>query len=272
MSQPNRHHSTRRATTPQSNGTSPYYVNNYNQPVRSTSSATGWSPPSSATHGPSAAYPQRSRSPQYGGIYRSDNSAYPTVSTAFRQQGNATPSVSRDECYAWFCAVDQNDDGALTSEELRNALLNEGGLPFDANTMKYLMSIFDRDRNGVITFEEFEPLWVYVTHWRRMFDSFDSDRDGRIDATELGRALDHYGLRVGRHVLNLVVKKYGIIPSRRLPGYGSPQPQPRQMDLDHFVCASVVVREMCELYEKCNAGGRSQTSRDEFLLAVISLP
>jgi hypothetical protein len=25
-----------------------------------------------------------------------------------------------------------------------------------------------------------------------MFDSFDGDRDGRIDATELGRALNHY--------------------------------------------------------------------------------
>lgn len=25
-----------------------------------------------------------------------------------------------------------------------------------------------------------------------MFDSFDEDRDGRIDATELGRALAHY--------------------------------------------------------------------------------
>ena len=25
-----------------------------------------------------------------------------------------------------------------------------------------------------------------------MFDSFDADRDGMIDATELGRALEHY--------------------------------------------------------------------------------
>jgi hypothetical protein len=137
------------------------------------------------------------------------------------------------------------------------------------------MSIFDRDRNGVITFEEFEPLWVYMTVWRQMFDSFDADRDGRIDAIELGRALDHYRLHVGRHVLDMLVKKYGMVPPRnRLPGYGNqPQVQPRpQMDLDHFVCASVVVREMCEIYEKCKAGGRPQISRDEFLLAVISLP
>ena len=62
-----------------------------------------------------------------------------------------------------------------------------------------------------------------------MFDSFDGDRDGRIDATELGRALEHYkyanlilqplripsltsallSLRVGPHVLDKLVRKYG---------------------------------------------------------------
>lgn len=52
-------------------------------------------------HGPSAAYPQGpqgGRSPQYGGLYRSDSgaqaSSYPTT---FRQHGNARPSVSQDE-------------------------------------------------------------------------------------------------------------------------------------------------------------------------------
>jgi Ca2+-binding EF-hand superfamily protein len=275
---PERSHSTRRVTTPQPRANNYNQsvpapqprANNYNQPVRGTSSSIGWSSPSSATHGPSAAYPpQGGRSPQYGGLYRSDSGAHPTT---FRQQGNTTPNVSQDECHAWFFAIDQDGDGTLSAEELRSALLNEGGLRFSASTVKYLMSIFDRDGNGVITFEEFEPLWVYMTDWRRMFDSFDGDRDGKIDAIELGRALDHYRIHVGRYVLDAIVKKYGMIPSRnRLPGYGNVQPRP-QMDLDHFVCASVVVREMCELYEKCSAGGRSQLTRDEFLLAVISLP
>lgn len=60
-----------------------------------------------------------------------------------------------------------------------------------------------------------------------MFDSFDRDRDGRIDATELGRALAHYQyansstlltsfitsalprIRVAPHILVMLVKKYG---------------------------------------------------------------
>jgi Ca2+-binding EF-hand superfamily protein len=56
---------------------------------------------------------------------------------------------------------------------------------------------------------QFEALWNYITvsvsngtpscltfpvlqQWRQMFESFDVDRNGQIDADELGRALAHY--------------------------------------------------------------------------------
>jgi Ca2+-binding EF-hand superfamily protein len=60
-----------------------------------------------------------------------------------------------------------------------------------------------------------------------MFTSFDGDRDGKIDASELGRALAHYkyaslptfwffsllrsslSLEVGPPILNLLMNKYG---------------------------------------------------------------
>ena len=60
-----------------------------------------------------------------------------------------------------------------------------------------------------------------------MFESFDIDRNGKIDADELGRALAHYeyvaplnllpirllmlsnSLHVGPRVLDLLIKKYG---------------------------------------------------------------
>src|SRR5260370_7680902 len=55
------------------------------------------------------------------------------------------------------------------------------------------------------------------------------------------------------------------------PGHGSIPARP-QLDLDGFVCACVIVKNMFELYERCSVGGRSRISRDEFLRAVISLP
>jgi len=181
------------------------------------------------------------------------------------------PTVDRDECFAWFHAVDQDGNGHISAEELRGALFNNGGLSFSMTTVEYLIGIFDRDGSGGIGFEEFEPLWNYMNQWRQMFESFDANNDGTIDANELSGALAHYNLHVGPPILNMLVKKYGITRSRNL----HPTHPPRiQMDLDHFVCACVVVRQMCDLYDKCIVGGPGQTqiSRDDFLQAVISLP
>jgi len=155
-----------------------------------------------------------------------------------------------------------------------SALLNDSGISFSNRTVKHLLGTFDLDGNGGIGFDEFEPLWNYIAQWRQMFTSFDGDRDGKIDASELGRALAHYNLQVGPPILNLLMNKYGIPPPpNQYPGY----PPRLQMEIDHFVCACILVRQMSELYDKCIGGGpggpgQSRVSRDEFLEAVISLP
>jgi hypothetical protein len=168
-------------------------------------------------------------------------------------------------------AIDQDRSGEISPQELHSALMNDGGLRFSMSTVKYLMSIFDFDNSRGIGFQEFEPLWNYITQWRQMFESFDIDGNGKIDANELGQALAHYDLRVGPLVVDLLVKKYATAPPRNRSHYGGPPPRP-QIDLDRFVCACVVVRQMCQLYDQVSGYGASQISRDDFIRAVISLP
>jgi len=175
------------------------------------------------------------------------------------------------ECYSWFVAVDQDGSGEISPQELQNALVGDGGLRFSSSTVKYLMSIFDLDNSGGIGFPEFESIWNYITQWRQMFESFDVDRNGQINADELSHALAHYDLRVGLPVLDRLVKKYASpLPRSRVPHYGPP-PTP-QINLDQFVCACIIVQQMCQLYDKCSGYGSSQMNRDDFLRAVISLP
>ncbi|KAN0135043.1 hypothetical protein V8E53_007161 [Lactarius tabidus] len=194
------------------------------------------------------------------------NSSYPGE---FAPQGpppNFPRNRQQDECYAWFVAMDQDGSGEMSPEELHSALINDGGLRLSISTVKYLMSIFDFDNSRVIGFQEFEALWNYINQWRQMFESFDIDRNGKIDADELGRALAHYGLHVGPPVLDLLVKKYASTP----PHYGGPPPRP-QIDLDRFVYACAVVRQMCHLYGQCSGLGAAQMNRDDFIRAEISL-
>ncbi|KAH9046328.1 hypothetical protein EDB83DRAFT_1537143 [Lactarius deliciosus] len=121
----------------------------------------------------------------------------------------APPNTQDDEQVAWFIAIDQDNSGQVSAEELQSALMNGyGGKRFSSETVKYLMNVFDLDGSGEIGMEEFKPLWDYVKQWREMFESFDYNQDGIIDATELSNALGHYNLQVGPLVINFLVHKY----------------------------------------------------------------
>ncbi|KAF8487162.1 hypothetical protein DFH94DRAFT_16707 [Russula ochroleuca] len=167
--------------------------------------------------------------------------------------------------------MDQDGNRVLSADELRSALLTNGNTQLLPNTVKYLMSTVHQVSNDVISFEEFEPLWNDMNQWIQIFDLFDHDRDGRINTTTLGRALAYYGLHISRDVLDMVMVKCGdALPRNWQPGFGGvPTPQ---MDLDHFVCGCVMVREICKLYETCRAESRPLISRDAFLIAVLVLP
>ncbi|KAH9169196.1 hypothetical protein EDB89DRAFT_2072771 [Lactarius sanguifluus] len=200
----------------------------------------------------------------------------------------APPNTQDDEQVAWFTAIDQDNSGQVSAEELQSALMNgyggkrmsfcsqfrghvlitpRAGPGFSSQTVKYLMSVFDLDGSGEIGIEEFKPLWDYVKQWREMFESFDYNQDGIIDATELSNALSHYNLQVGPIVINFLVHKYGTHPTNGQNG-------PPQIELDRFVCACVVVQQMCALYDRCGAGraGSMEVNRDEFLLTILRLP
>ncbi|KAI9452871.1 hypothetical protein BJY52DRAFT_1291442 [Lactarius psammicola] len=180
----------------------------------------------------------------------------------------APPDTQDDEQVAWFTAIDQDNSGQVSAEELQSALINGyGGKRFSSQTVKYLMGVFDLDGSGEIGLEEFKPLWDYVKQWREMFESFDYNQDGIIDASELSNALGHYNLQVGPLVINFLVHKYGTHPANGQNG-------PPQIELDRFVCACVVVQQMCALFDRCGVGRAEpmEVSRDEFLLAILRLP
>ncbi|KAI8810991.1 hypothetical protein BJ742DRAFT_799436 [Cladochytrium replicatum] len=96
----------------------------------------------------------------------------------------------------WFAAVDVNSDHRITAVELQKALLNGNWSEFQPSTVKLLLNTFDRDRNGSLTYEEFEALWRYLKEWQKVFDKFDADRSGTISQDELRHALQAFGFSV----------------------------------------------------------------------------
>ena len=45
--------------------------------------------------------------------------------------------------------------------------------------------MFDRDKSGTITVNEFGDLFNYINQWKSLFESIDRDRSGYIEQGEL---------------------------------------------------------------------------------------
>jgi len=137
------------------------------------------------------------------------------------------------------------------------------------DTVKFLMSIFDTDRSGTITFNEFAGLWKYVKDWQGVFRHFDADRSGVIDQDEMERALRQFGYNLNREQVRLLVLKY----------VAGPVPQPRHgpppaITFDRFVRACVVVKTLTESFQRLDVQrqGWVQMNYDTFMSTVLATP
>jgi len=48
-------------------------------------------------------------------------------------------------------------------------------------------AMFDKDHTGQIELGEFQALWNYIQQWKGVFERFDGNRTGSIEAHELGQ-------------------------------------------------------------------------------------
>jgi Ca2+-binding EF-hand superfamily protein len=81
----------------------------------------------------------------------------------------------------------------LLNIELQQALSNGTFKPFNLETVRMMIGMFDRDNSSTITFDEFTALWKYVVDWQNCFRAFDKDNSGSIDQNEFKQALQTFG-------------------------------------------------------------------------------
>lgn len=149
-------------------------------------------------------------------------------------------------------------------------MINGDWTPFDLDTVKLLMNIFDTDRSGTIGFNEFAGLWKYIKDWQNVFRHFDRDRSGSIDGTELQGALAQFGFNLSPQLLDMVQRKYDV-KANTAAARGGPPPG---ISFDRFVRACVVVKQLSEAFTRLDADrdGWIQINYDQFMQTVLSLP
>jgi len=192
------------------------------------------------------------------------------------------PHGADPQLWNWFSAVDFDRSGAVSATELQQALVNGDWSPFDLDTVKLLMSIFDADRSGTIGFNEFVGLWQYIKDWQNVFRHFDADHSGSIEGPELANALRQFGYNLSPQIIQLVTSKYGAIPRPRqhgqahggAGGFSQIEGGSSGITFDRFVRACVVVKTLSEAFQRFDTDrdGWIQINYDQFMQTVLSLP
>ncbi|XP_077297133.1 apoptosis-linked gene-2 isoform X2 [Arctopsyche grandis] len=120
----------------------------------------------------------------------------------------ASPMPSREFLWDVFQRVDKDRSGHISADELQMALSNGTWNPFNPETVRLMIGMFDKQSRGTVNFEDFGALWKYVTDWQGCFRSFDRDNSGNIDKEELKNALIAFGYRLSDNIVGLLVRKF----------------------------------------------------------------
>ncbi|CAJ0956817.1 unnamed protein product, partial [Mesorhabditis belari] len=107
-----------------------------------------------------------------------------------------------------FSSVDRDRSGQISADELQRALSNGTWNPFNPETCRLMIGMFDSNGDGAINFPEFQALWNYINDWTNCFRGFDQDNSGNIDRRELQTALTQFGYRLSDRFYNILMTKF----------------------------------------------------------------
>ncbi|KAI9265655.1 hypothetical protein EDC94DRAFT_657959 [Helicostylum pulchrum] len=177
-----------------------------------------------------------------------------------RPQG--PPPGSDPQLWNWFTAVDTDRSGQLSVDELQRALVNGDWSPFNIETVRTMVNMFDKDNSGTIDFNEFAGLWKYIEDWKRCFQTFDADNSGNIDHIEMSNALKTFGYNLSDQFIRVLVQKFDKYGHSTGKG---------NITFDNFVQACVTVKTLTDSFRQFDTDndGWIQINYEQFLELVI---
>ncbi|CAG8461532.1 21006_t:CDS:2 [Dentiscutata erythropus] len=174
------------------------------------------------------------------------------------------PPGADPQLYYWFQAVDTDKSGNLTAAELQKALIN--GIPFNIETVRLMMNMFDTDNTGTINFSEFVGLWRYIEDWKKCFQTFDADNSGTVNFQELKTALKTFGYNLSDSFVSLLIKKYDkYAGTKNKTGKGD-------VTFDNFVQSCVTVKTLTDAFRRydTDTDGWIMINYEQFLELVVN--
>ncbi|KAL3850303.1 hypothetical protein ACJIZ3_012185 [Penstemon smallii] len=156
--------------------------------------------------------------------------------------------------------VDRNQNGYIEEAELQEAL-SMSYQRFSIRTLRFLIFLFKNhaESSSKIGPKEFAEVWSCLSQWRAIFERFDRDRSGKIDAMELRDCLYSLGYALPPSVLQVLISKYDDGSGRRV-----------ELNFDSFVECGMIVKGLTEKFkEKDQRYTGSATLNYETFMSMI---
>ncbi|KAL8147298.1 calcium-binding protein CBP-like [Apium graveolens] len=160
---------------------------------------------------------------------------------------------------ACFQLADSDASGFIDDLELQKALTTYRE-SFSLRTVRLLMFHFTNSNSRKIGPKEFTAVFYSLQNWRAIFERFDRDRSGKIDASELREALLSLGFAVSPVVLDLLVSKFDKTGGRN-----------KAIEYDNFIECCLTVKGLTEKFKEKDTAyvGSATFSYEAFMLTVL---
>ncbi|KAL5546385.1 hypothetical protein UlMin_006072 [Ulmus minor] len=250
--------------------TQPYTATPYGAPPQQSSQHHQQQPPyatpyapTSAPYGGAPTKPPKESHQSHGGSGSGYGGSYPPQpgygSPFAALVPSAFPPGTDPTVVACFQVADQDGSGFIDDKELQGAL-SSYNQSFSLRTVHLLMYLFTNSNARKIGPKEFTALFYSLQNWRGIFERYDRDRSGRIDANELREALLSLGFSVSPSVLDLLVSKFDKTGGKN-----------KAIEYDNFIECCLTVKGLTEKFKEKDTSysGSATFSYEAFMLTVL---
>ncbi|XP_063715444.1 programmed cell death protein 6-like [Symsagittifera roscoffensis] len=196
---------------------------------------------------------------QYGAQPQQQPQRYSQPQQNPHQQQPPPQQQGQADLWGWFCTVDTDRSGKISSMELQQALSN-GFEKFNLATVQLLMNLFDNSNSGQMVFDDFRKVFDFITQWSRVFQQYDSDRSGAISFNELKTALSNFGYRLSDRFYNIIFSRFA-------------KKETNEVTFDNFIRICVVLNNVTRNFQSLdtNRTGSIQISYEQFVEILFAI-
>ncbi|CAN1802532.1 unnamed protein product, partial [Linum perenne] len=156
----------------------------------------------------------------------------------------------------WFDRVDSERIGSVTATQLKTALA-VGNLEFPLSVVQQMIRMYDFDRNGTMSFDEFVALNKFLIKVQQAFSDLERDR-GYLVPDDVYEGLVKVGFSLDSPAFYTVCE----VTSSRILSQSFDQKKNGKFRLDDFISLCIFVQSARNLFESFDTAKQGRISLD----------